>query len=64
MPFYGDIFRANFFDLKNSKNRQNNGDLEPRKDFGTNFLTFFKFLAGVSKTIAAVAVATAFRVLY
>ncbi len=26
--------------------------------------TFFKFLAGVSKTIAAVAVATAFRVLY
>ncbi len=37
MPFYGDIFRANFFDLKNSKNRQNNGDLEPLKDFGTNF---------------------------
>ena len=83
MPFYGNIFRANFFDLKNSKNRQNNGDLEPLKDFGTNFFrsnhplsyprkrlnkgettrnpkkTFFKFLAGVSKTIAAVAVATA-----
>jgi hypothetical protein len=38
MPFYGDIFRANFFDLKNLKNRQNNGDLEPLKDFGTNFL--------------------------
>ena len=37
MPFYGDIFRANFFDLKNSKNRQNNGDFEPLKDFGTNF---------------------------
>jgi hypothetical protein len=37
MPLYGDIFRANFFDLKNSKNRQNNGDLEPLKDFGTNF---------------------------
>jgi hypothetical protein len=37
MPFYGDIFRANFFDLKNSKTRQNNGDLEPLKDFGTNF---------------------------
>ncbi len=37
MPFYGDIFRANFFDLKNSKNRRNNGDLEPLKDFGTNF---------------------------
>ncbi len=31
MPFYGDIFRANFFDLKNSKNRQNNSDLEPLK---------------------------------
>jgi hypothetical protein len=26
-----------FFDLKHSKNRQNNGDLEPLKDFGTNF---------------------------
>ena len=37
LPFYGDIFRANFFDLKNSKNRPNNGDLEPLKDFGTNF---------------------------
>jgi hypothetical protein len=37
MPFYGNIFQANFFDLKNSKNRQNNGDLEPLKDFGTNF---------------------------
>ncbi len=34
MPFYGDIFQANFYDLKNSKNRQNNGDLEPVKDFG------------------------------
>ncbi len=37
MPFYGDIFRANFFDLKNSINRQNNGDLEPLKGFGNNF---------------------------
>ncbi len=37
MPFYGDSFRANFFDLKNSKNPQNDGDLEPLKDFGTNF---------------------------
>ncbi len=26
MAFYGDILRANFFDLKNSRNRQNNGD--------------------------------------
>ncbi len=38
MPFYGDIFRANFFDLKNSINLQNNGDLEPLKGFGFNFL--------------------------
>ncbi len=37
MPFYGDIFRANFFDLKNLKNHHNNGDLEPLKDFGINF---------------------------
>jgi hypothetical protein len=37
MPFYGNIFWANFFDLKNSKNRQNNSDLEPLKDFGINF---------------------------
>jgi hypothetical protein len=37
MPFYGDIFRVNFFDLKNSINRQNNGDLEPLKGFGINF---------------------------
>jgi hypothetical protein len=37
MLFYGDIFWANFFVLKNSKNRQNNGDLEPLKDFGINF---------------------------
>ncbi len=37
MLFYGDNFRANFFDLKNSKNRQNNSDLEPLKDFGINF---------------------------
>ncbi len=36
MPFYGDIFRPNFFDLKNSKNRQNSGDLESHKDFGIN----------------------------
>jgi len=37
MPFYGNSFRANFFDLKNSKNRQNDGDLEPLKGFGINF---------------------------
>jgi hypothetical protein len=37
MPFYDDIFRANFFDLKHSINRQNNGDLKPLKGFGINF---------------------------
>jgi hypothetical protein len=37
MPLYGDILRANFFDLKNSRNRQINGNLEPCKGFGINF---------------------------
>ncbi len=36
MPFFDDIFRANFFDIKNSIIRQNNGDLEPLKGFGIN----------------------------
>ncbi len=34
---YGDILQANFFDLKNSINRQINGNLEPLKGFGINF---------------------------
>ena len=38
MPLYGDILQANFFDLKNSINCQINGDLEPLKGFGINFL--------------------------
>jgi hypothetical protein len=37
MTLYGDILRANFFDLKSSINRQINGDLEPLKGFGINF---------------------------
>ncbi len=37
MPFYDNILRANFFDIKNSLNRQINGDLEPLKGFGINF---------------------------
>jgi hypothetical protein len=37
MSLYGNILQANFFDLKNSKNRQINGDLEPLKGFGINF---------------------------
>ncbi len=39
MHFYGDIFQANFLDLKNSIIRQNNGDLEPLKGFGINFFS-------------------------
>jgi hypothetical protein len=38
MPLFGDILRSNFFDLKNSINRQINGDLEPLKGFEINFL--------------------------
>ncbi len=86
MPLYGHILRANFFYLKNSINRQINGDLKPLKAFGINFFgsyhpliletdssrgrpletpkNLFKFLAGVSTTIATIAIATAFRVLY
>jgi hypothetical protein len=37
IPLFGDILRANFFDLKNSLNCQINGDLEPLKGFGINF---------------------------
>jgi len=36
MPLYSDILQANFFDLKNSINCQNNGNLEPLKGFGIN----------------------------
>jgi hypothetical protein len=36
MSLYGDILQANFF--LNSINRQINGDLEPLKGFGINFL--------------------------
>ncbi len=43
MPFYGDIFWVNFFDLKNSKNLQNNGNLEPLKDFVTVLFLFTFF---------------------
>jgi hypothetical protein len=38
MPLYGHILRANFFDLKNSINRQFNGDLESLNDFGIKVL--------------------------
>ncbi len=36
MPLYGHILQVNFFDLKNSINRQINSDLEPLKYFGIN----------------------------
>ena len=38
MTLYGDILRANFFDLKSSINRQINGDLETLKGFRINVL--------------------------
>jgi hypothetical protein len=38
MAFSGGILQANIFDLKNSINCQNNGDLEPLKGFGINFV--------------------------
>jgi hypothetical protein len=38
MPLYGNILQANFFDLKNSINRRINGNLDPLKGFGINFL--------------------------
>jgi hypothetical protein len=38
MALSGDIVLANFFDLKNSINRQINGDLEPLKGFGFFFV--------------------------
>jgi hypothetical protein len=37
LPLYGNILQANFFDLKNSNNRQINGKLEPLKGFEINF---------------------------
>jgi hypothetical protein len=37
MPLYGNSLQVNFFDLKNSINRQINGNLEPLKSFGINF---------------------------
>ena len=43
MPLYGDILQASFFDLKNSINRQINGDLEPLKGFVINFLGHITF---------------------
>jgi hypothetical protein len=41
MPLCGDILRANFFEIKNSINCRINGDLEPLKDIGINFLGSF-----------------------
>ena len=38
MPLYGNILQANFFDPKNSINRQINSDLELLKGFEINFL--------------------------
>jgi hypothetical protein len=38
MLLHGNILQANYFDLKNSINRQINGNLEPLKGYGINFL--------------------------
>jgi hypothetical protein len=38
MPLYGNILWANFFDLKNSINRQINGNLEPLNDIFKHIL--------------------------
>jgi hypothetical protein len=37
MQLNGNILEENFFYLKDSINRQINGNLEPLKDFGINF---------------------------
>jgi hypothetical protein len=39
MHFYGVFLEANFFNLKNSKIRRNNADLEPLKGFGIHFFS-------------------------
>ncbi len=39
MPFYGDIFQANFFDLKNSKNRQNKRQFRASQRFWNQFFS-------------------------
>jgi hypothetical protein len=44
MPLYGVILQANFFNLKNSINRQINGNLEPLKGFGINFFGSYHLL--------------------
>jgi hypothetical protein len=41
MLFYGNILRANFFDVKNYKNRQNNGYLEPLRGFEIYFFGLY-----------------------
>ncbi len=67
MPLYGDILQANFFDLKNLKNHPLIYlyiSLIMGETTKNHQKTLFKFLAVVSKIITAIAVATAFRVLY
>jgi hypothetical protein len=42
MPLYVNNLRGNFFDLKNSINRQINGNLEPIKGLGINFFGSYR----------------------
>jgi hypothetical protein len=50
MPLYGDSLQANFFDLKNSINRQIIGNLEPLKGFGIIFLRSYHPLIYLNKS--------------
>ncbi len=44
MPLYGDILRANFFDLQNLIKCQIFGDLKPLKGFGINLFWSYQTL--------------------
>ncbi len=48
--FYATLWWANFFDLKNSINRQINGDSEPLKGFGINFFGSYNPLIYLNKS--------------
>ncbi len=41
MPLYGIILQVNFFDLKNSINRQINSDLEPLESIFLGHITLW-----------------------
>ncbi len=52
LPLYGDILRANFFDLANSISRQINGDLEPHPHTNTEYPYFVTIIShSVKETV-------------